>query len=185
MGLEEVSVCLCLGTGAESDGEMQDLLVALLHDPDDFLGHDARASWRGACKRVLCRNHSLTEKGHIMSINETAAHLSEELAGAVKQVADLGRTAGAKLDEVRQGAADALAGAASSVRNTGRQGSGTIEDLSKGTAYKLDSTAAYVRNHDLGDMLGNVRRLVREHPASSVVGAVAVGFLLGSAIRRK
>ena len=118
-------------------------------------------------------------------MRETATHLTDELSTAVKQVADLGRTAGEKLDEVRYGTADALAGAASSVRTTGRQGSETIDDLSKSAAYKLDSTAAYVRNHDLGDMLGAVRHVVRQHPTSFLVGAAAFGFLLGSAVRRR
>lgn len=120
-----------------------------------------------------------------MNRNETAAHLGEEVSGAVKQVADLGRTAGEKLDQVRQETAGVLTGAASSVRTAGRQGSEAIDDLAKGTASRLDSTAAYVRSHDMGDILDTLRQVVRGHPTSFVVGAAAVGFLLGSAIRRK
>lgn len=74
-------------------------------------------------------------------MNKTASYVGEELSGAVKQVADLGRTAGEKLDEVRYGTADALAGAGSSLRTTGRQGSEGIDDLAKSAASKLDSTA--------------------------------------------
>ncbi len=116
-----------------------------------------------------------------MSINETATHFTEELSSAVKQVADLGRSAGVKLDEVRYGTADALRSAASCVRTTGRQGRETIDDLTSGTADRLDSTASYVKNHEIGDMLlGNLRHVVRRHPTSFLVGAAAVGFLLGS-----
>lgn len=118
-------------------------------------------------------------------MNRTAPHLGEELPGTVEQVANLARTAGEKLDEVRYETADTLAGAASSVRATGRQGSEAIEDLANNAASKLDSSAAYVRRHDVGDMLGNLRQVVRQHPASFLVGAVAAGFFLGSAIRRK
>ncbi len=119
-----------------------------------------------------------------MNISKTASHLGEEISSTVNKVADLGRTAGEKLDEVRCGTADALADAASSVRTTGRQGSDAIEGLAKDTADKLDSTAAYVRNHDLGDMLGTFRQVVRRHPTSSLVGAAAFGFLMGSVLRR-
>ncbi|MGD0579521.1 MAG: hypothetical protein ABSC08_11395 [Bryobacteraceae bacterium] len=120
-----------------------------------------------------------------MNMNKTAPHLGEELSGTVEQVADLARTAGEKLDEVRYETANALAGAASSVRTTGRQGSEAIDDLANRAASKLDSTAAYVRRHDVRDMLGNLRQVVRQHPASFLVGAAAVGFFLGSAARRK
>jgi hypothetical protein len=120
-----------------------------------------------------------------MSIDKTASHLAEELSGAVKQVADLGRTAGEKLDECRHETADALAGAASSVRTTGRQGCETIDDLTKSAADKLDLTSTYIRNHDMGDMFDNLRQVVRRHPTSFLVGAAAFGFLMGSTIRRK
>ena len=115
----------------------------------------------------------------------TASHLGDELSDAVKHVADLGRTTGEKVDEVRHGTADALADAASSIRSTGHQGSETIDKLAERTASRLDSTAAYVRTHEIRDMFGNLRQVLRRHPASFVAGAAALGFLLGSAVRRK
>jgi len=118
-------------------------------------------------------------------MNKTAPHLGEESSGTVEQVADLARTAGEKLNEVRYETADALAGAACSVRATGRQGSEAIDDLASSAASKLDSTAAYVRRHDPSDMLGDLQQVVRRHPASFLVGAAVVGFFLGSAGRRK
>ena len=120
-----------------------------------------------------------------MNISNTASQLAEEVTGAAKQVADLGRAASERLDEVRYGAADALAGAASSVRTAGRHGSDAIGDLSKSAAYGLDSTSAYVRNHDMGDMMGALRKVVRRYPTRFLVGAAAVGFVFGTAIRRK
>lgn len=120
-----------------------------------------------------------------MNTNRTAPYLGESLSGTAQHVADLARTAGEKADEVRYETANALAGAASSVRTTGRQGSEAIEDLANNAASKLDSTAAYVRRHDVGDMLGNLRQVIRQHPASFLVGAAVVGFFLGSGVRRK
>ena len=120
-----------------------------------------------------------------MNISNTATQVAEEVTGAARQVADLGRAAGEKLDEVRYGAADALAGAASSFRTAGRHGSHAIGDLSKSAAHGLDSTSAFLRNHDMGDMMGGLRKVVRRHPTSFLVGAAAVGFVFGTAIRRK
>ena len=115
----------------------------------------------------------------------TASHPGDDLSAAVKQVKDLGRTTGEKMDEVRHGTAGALADAASSIRSTGHQGSEAIHNLAEGTASRLDSTAAYVRTHEIRDMFPKLREVVRRHPASFVAGAAALGFLLGSAGRRK
>jgi hypothetical protein len=97
----------------------------------------------------------------------------------------LGRTAGEKLDEARNGTADALENAASSVRTTGRYGAETIGTLSESAAGKLDSTAAYVRSHDVGGMLISLRRVIRRHPTGFLVLAAGIGFLAGSAVRNK
>jgi hypothetical protein len=120
-----------------------------------------------------------------MDMNNTVSHLGEDVSSAVKQMAGLGRTAGEKIHEARLGTADALAGAASSVRTTGRQGSDTIDNLAERAASKLDSTAAYVRKHDVREMFGKLRQVVRRHPTSFLFGAAAIGFFVGSGTRRK
>ena len=115
----------------------------------------------------------------------TASNLGEELSDAAKQVTDLRRATGETVDDVRHRTADALADAASSIRSTAHQGSEAIDKLAEGTASRLDSTAVYVRTHGIRDMFGNLQQVLRLHPASFAAGAAALGFLLGSAVRRK
>src|SRR5208283_4973022 len=87
-------------------------------------------------------------------------------------------------DEARDETADALHTAASSVRRTGRQGSAAIDNLAADTADRLDATASYVEDHDLNDVLAGLRRFGRRHLTGSLVAAVAVGFLAGTALSR-
>jgi hypothetical protein len=85
------------------------------------------------------------------------------------------------LDEARGETGRALHAAAASVRTTGRQGSEALNNFAGGAADRLDATASYVEDHDLRGML---RRFGLRHPTKSLMIAVAVGFLAGSAIAR-
>jgi hypothetical protein len=97
---------------------------------------------------------------------------------------ELGRSAGKKLDEVRDETGGALQAAASSVRKTGRQGSEAIDSLATNTADRLDATASYIEDGDLRDVFAGLRRFARRHLTGSLVAAGAIGFLAGSALCR-
>ena len=60
--------------------------------------------------------------------------------------------------------------------NVARNAAGRILPIE---AERLDAVADRARGIDV-----QVRRLVREHPAATVMGAVAVGFLVGRLLRR-
>lgn len=115
------------------------------------------------------------------TITETASEFGKEAKDSIEE---LGRSAGRKLDEAREETGGALHSAASSVRSAGRQGSAAIDNCSTRTADRLDATASYIEDHDLGDALTGLRRFAHRHPAGTLVAAVAVGFLAGSAICR-
>lgn len=117
----------------------------------------------------------------LTTLTETAAELGKE---ASESIEELGRSAGKRLDEARDETGDALHSAASSVRRTGRQGSAAIDDCSARAADRLDTTASYIEDHDLGDALTGLRRFAGRHLTGSLVTAVAIGFLAGSALRR-
>jgi len=119
-----------------------------------------------------------------MNVTENTANAGAGAQRVRERLEDLGRTAGEKLDEVRNGTADALENAASSVRATGRRGAETIDAVSRNAAGKLDTSAAYVRSHGVGGMLINLRDVVSRHPAGFLVLAAGIGFLAGSAARR-
>ncbi|MGA2040136.1 MAG: hypothetical protein ABSH42_12740 [Bryobacteraceae bacterium] len=115
------------------------------------------------------------------AVAKTAAELGKE---ARESVEELGRSAGKKLDEARDETGGALHSAASTVRRAGRQSSAAIDNCSTRTADRLDATATYIEDHDLGDAFTGLRKFARRHPTRSLVAAVAVGFLAGSAFRR-
>ena len=135
----------------------------------------------GACTgkpfSYLWRN-SLTT---LRTLSETASELGRE---AKESIEELGRSAGKKLDEARDQTGDALHSAASSIRRTGRQGSAAIDNCSTRTADGLDATASYIEDHDLEDAFNGLRKFARRHLTGSLVAAVAIGFLAGSALRR-
>ena len=117
----------------------------------------------------------------LKTMTETASELGKE---AKESIEELGRSAGRKLDKARDETGEALHTAASSVRTTGRQGCEAIDDLATGAADRLDATASYVEDHDLRDVFTGLRGFARRHLTGSLVAAVAVGFLAGSAICR-
>jgi ElaB/YqjD/DUF883 family membrane-anchored ribosome-binding protein len=132
----------------------------------------AQANHPGLWRNILTTLRTLTE---------TASELGKE---AKESVEELGRSAGGKLDQARDDTGEALHAAASSVRTTGHKGSEAIDNCSTRTADRLDATASYVEDHDLRDVFTGLRGFARRHLTGSLVAAVAVGFLAGSAICR-
>jgi len=117
----------------------------------------------------------------LKTVTETASELGKE---AKESFDELVRSAGRRLDSARDETGGALHAAASSVRATGRQGSEAIDNLTTGAADRLDATASYIEDHDLRDVLNGLRRFARRHLTGSLVAAVALGFLAGSALSR-
>lgn len=137
-----------------------------------FLLEHAQANHPGLWRNILTTLRTLTE---------TASELGKE---AKESVEELGRSAGRKLDQARDDTGEALHAAASSVRSTGRKSSDAIDNCSTRTADRLDATASYIEDHDLRDVFTGLQRFARRHLTGSLVAAVAVGFLAGSAICR-
>jgi ElaB/YqjD/DUF883 family membrane-anchored ribosome-binding protein len=50
-------------------------------------------------------------------------------------------------------------------------------------ASTLDRTSGYLQEHSTGQMMDDAERYVRVHPVQSVIGAAAVGFVLGRLIK--
>ena len=117
----------------------------------------------------------------LKTLSEKASELSKE---AKESMEDMSRSAGRKLDEVRDETGGALHTAAASVRTTGRQGSEAIDNLATSTADRLDATASYIEEHDLSRVYTGLRGYGRRHLAGSMLAAAAIGFLAGSAISR-
>jgi ElaB/YqjD/DUF883 family membrane-anchored ribosome-binding protein len=53
------------------------------------------------------------------------------------------------------------------------------------TADVMETAADYVANHDIREILSEVRQLVKKHPGATLLTAAAAGFLLVRALSRR
>ncbi len=109
-------------------------------------------------------------------IADTATQVKDKLA-------DMGRTAGNKIDESRDAAATGLQKAATALHDRAEHlpGVETISGIAHDTANKLNATADYVRDNNAKKMMADVEELVKRNPGPSLMAAVVVGFLAGRA----
>jgi len=102
---------------------------------------------------------------------------------AKNTAADWGRSAATAVDKNLQSAAGALETTASALRDR-VPATGKVNEIATATADKIESTARYLRDHDTSDMVAGAETLVRRNPGASLCAALAVGFLIGTAMRK-
>jgi ElaB/YqjD/DUF883 family membrane-anchored ribosome-binding protein len=131
--------------------------------------------------------HSLAPTGTGNDMNATADQVKTKVSGMAEQAknaaSDWGRSAATAVDRNLQSAAGALENTASAIRDRA-PASGKVNDLATKTADRIESTARYLREHDTSDMVSGVESLVRRNPGASLAAALAVGFLIGAAMRK-
>jgi ElaB/YqjD/DUF883 family membrane-anchored ribosome-binding protein len=59
-----------------------------------------------------------------------------------------------------------------------------VNEIATATADTIENTARYLRDHDTSDMVAGVESLVRRNPGAALASALAVGFLIGTTMRR-
>lgn len=115
------------------------------------------------------------------AVADAPSTVSGKLAAAQEKVkdkvSDLAHTAASKIDENRGAAATGLENAASTIHAKGDK----VADLAHGAADKLSSTADYVRRNDFNRMMSDVEEVVKNNPGPALLGAIAIGFLMGRA----
>jgi ElaB/YqjD/DUF883 family membrane-anchored ribosome-binding protein len=91
------------------------------------------------------------------------------------------------VDQNRGSAAHVLANAASTIRDSATHlpGGDGVTRLAKAAADEIDTTAQYVREHDTQQMFVDLKRFVTRHPVASLVGAAAMGVLVGRGFRKR
>ena len=109
--------------------------------------------------------------------------VSDMASQAKNTAADWGRSAAGAVDRNLHTAAGALENTASKLRDKA-PASGKVNEIATATATKIESTARYLREHDTSDMVSGVESVVRRNPGASLCAALAVGFLIGTAMRR-
>jgi ElaB/YqjD/DUF883 family membrane-anchored ribosome-binding protein len=97
--------------------------------------------------------------------------------------ADWGRSAATAVDRNLQSAAGALESTASALRDR-VPASGKVNEIATATADKIETTARYLRENNTSDMVAGMETLVRRNPGASLAAALAVGFLIGTAMRK-
>jgi ElaB/YqjD/DUF883 family membrane-anchored ribosome-binding protein len=104
-----------------------------------------------------------------------------------EKATQLGERAASTIDENREGAARILDSAAAGLHKGAQSlpGSSRVSSTAHSAADRLEDAAAYVREHEVRDVVEDARCFVRDHPSHSLAAAVAAGFLVGRALRRR
>jgi len=103
--------------------------------------------------------------------------ISDAADQARQRAEDLGRQAKDRLEGSRGTAAGVMDSTAERIRQTGMGPADQVAD-------SLHTAADYVRSNDLGTMMSDVGKAIRENPIPSMVAAVALGFVIGAFLRR-
>lgn len=106
--------------------------------------------------------------------------LRASAASAEATAAEIGRNAQRKAERVRATAAQGLDTAANAVHAGGAR----MASAAHSAADALASSAHYVREHEARDMLDDAMEAVKRNPGPALLGAVALGFLIGRALSR-
>jgi ElaB/YqjD/DUF883 family membrane-anchored ribosome-binding protein len=127
---------------------------------------------------------SPTSGGIDTGTSKTAKEKVSDMASHAKSTAaDWGRSAATAVDKNMKSAAGALESTASALRER-VPASGKANEIATATADKIENTARYLREHDTRDMVAGVESVVRRNPGASLAAALAVGFLIGTAMRK-
>jgi ElaB/YqjD/DUF883 family membrane-anchored ribosome-binding protein len=117
----------------------------------------------------------------------TQQGIKNKVSGMASQAkntaAEWGRSAATTVDKNLQSAAGALETTATKLRER-VPATGKVNEIATATANKIEHTARYLREHDTSDMVAGVESVVRRNPGASLCAALAVGFLIGTALKR-
>ena len=106
---------------------------------------------------------------------------SKEVAS---EAAAMGHRAVDAIDSGRQSAARGVQHTADAIRSAAERLPDTPREVAGSTARMLDGTARYLREKNPQDMLSDLKEQTKANPVAFLLGAVAVGFLVGRMLRR-
>ena len=96
------------------------------------------------------------------------------------KVQDAGARAAQRADQARVGAAAGLETVASSLHEKGDR----VASAAHGAAEAVASGAEYLRANDVHTMMSDLMKVIRRNPGPTLLGAAALGFVLGRALSR-
>jgi ElaB/YqjD/DUF883 family membrane-anchored ribosome-binding protein len=100
---------------------------------------------------------------------------------AKSRATDLGRKVSDTADQVRANAAAGLSNAADAIDDQGDEAATRTRRAAHRTANALSSGADYIRDNSARDMMDDAIDVVKSNPGVALLGAIAVGFLVGRA----
>jgi ElaB/YqjD/DUF883 family membrane-anchored ribosome-binding protein len=123
------------------------------------------------------------------TLKDTASDMRDSVTDFASQTKDkasqLASSASETASRQRENAAKGLHRAASAIQDSaGKLGSGRASDAARKVADGIDSTASYIEEHDFADMGKDVMNVCRRHPAEAIITSLAIGFLVGRALKR-
>lgn len=99
-----------------------------------------------------------------------------EKAGQIKEQAT------AKADEGLDKASEGLGTAADRLREQA-EGDGPVPAQAAMVADRLDQASSYFKDKDTNEIVSDLETFIRSKPVESVIGAVAIGFVLAKIVR--
>ncbi len=110
-----------------------------------------------------------------------AMNANDAAKKAADAAANLGRDTISKLDSNREPVAQGFQQTADAIRSYAPD---AVSDQAHSTADAIEDAAGYIRSRDVRSMAADLTQAVRSNPGTSLIAAVAVGFLLGMTLRR-
>lgn len=110
---------------------------------------------------------------------DKAGQVADQAKAKVGQVQD---QATAKADQGLDKASEGLGGAADKLREQA-EGDGPVPAQAAMVADRLDQVSGYFKDKDTNQIVSDLEAFVREKPVESLIGAVAIGFVLAKLVR--
>jgi hypothetical protein len=108
---------------------------------------------------------------------------AQDMGAKVQETAqDMGTKAQEKAEIGKEKVADGIEGAVGTMRDK-LPSDGMVGKAGTVAADSLEKTAGYLRDHETSELWADVQEYVKLHPASSLVGALAAGFVLSRILR--
>jgi ElaB/YqjD/DUF883 family membrane-anchored ribosome-binding protein len=112
--------------------------------------------------------------------DSTSAEASRTYTTLKAKVQDVGVKAARRADRARVSAASGLDTLSSTLHKRGDN----VASAAHQAADAVHSGAEYLRAHDVETMMGDLKDVVRRNPGLALLGAAALGLILGRALSR-
>jgi ElaB/YqjD/DUF883 family membrane-anchored ribosome-binding protein len=122
------------------------------------------------------------------ALRDVASDVKESVSDFASQTKDkaaqMANAAAETAARQRENAAKGLHRAASAIHDNADRITGRASDAAHKVAGGIDTTATYLEEHNFSDMGKDVMDICRRHPAEAIITSLALGFLVGRALRR-